>query len=230
MPQDDRSRGVCTDVSKLPLPFPPWSSRNSPAVPLIHALPFPPFPTFLFSSDFPINRANISFTLNARHLLSTTLDSTTRLWNYHTSQVVKTFSCPTTAGSSSANVPAKGDEEKAAEEGLSNERLGCASEYLVVPRALVGREMGGQGGEEREGREKEVWIVGGGEDGRVVAWDVQSRQVVLDMRCHEGKLSPFFALTLLRKLSIYVMEEADLACHDRCRRVHRCAFLHSPSF
>jgi hypothetical protein len=90
--------------------------------------------------------------------------------------------------------------------------------------------MGGQGGEEREGREKEVWIVGGGEDGRVVAWDVQSRQVVLDMRCHEGKLSPFFALTLLRKLSIYVMEEADLACHDRCRRVHRCAFLHSPSF
>lgn len=117
-----------------------------------------------FTSTFSLSsRAHISFTPNGRYLLSTTLDSTTRLWNFHTSKSVKTFS------------------------GGLNEKYGCPSTFLVRPRSDT---------KQQEGEEEEVWIVGGSEDGRVLAWEVQSREVRLDLKAHQGPSPYTFSLSL----------------------------------
>jgi WD40 repeat protein len=125
--------------------------------------------------------ASIAFTPNAHHLLSTTLDSTSRLWTFQPAKVVKTFGL--------------GGK-------LGNDRVGCGTVVLRRPRwprvaaaaAGVGEGEGeGEGSPESSkqplGKQQpdEVWLVGGTEEGRVVGWELQSRRRVLDLgKVHGG--------------------------------------------
>lgn len=124
--------------------------------------------------------ASIAFTPNAHHLLSTTLDSTSRLWTFQPAKVVKTFGL--------------GGK-------LGNDRVGCGTVVLRRPRWPAtqtasegeGASTAGEGYEQSAGqsspskRPDEVWLVGGTEEGRVVAWELQSRKRVLDLgKIHSG--------------------------------------------
>ena len=77
---------------------------------------------------------------------------------------------------------------------------GCPSAFMLHPRRRRAKtapvdvkgkgkakqedEGGDQG--EQAGSGEEVWIVGGSEDGRVLAWEVQSRTIVLDLKATSG--------------------------------------------
>ncbi|CED82889.1 WD40 repeat-containing protein [Phaffia rhodozyma] len=61
--------------------------------------------------------------------------------------------------------------------GALNEQYGCPSTFLVRPR---------EGGNVQD--RQEIWVVGGSEDGRVVAWEVQSREQRLDLKGHQDSV------------------------------------------
>lgn len=126
--------------------------------------------------------ASIAFTPNAHHLLSTTLDSTSRLWTFQPAKVVKTFGL--------------GGK-------LGNDRVGCGTVVLRHPRwpaaeRVTDAAANAEGSQRPSGqpqplkRPDEVWLVGGTEEGRVVGWELQSRRRVFDLgKVHGGASSPF---------------------------------------
>lgn len=72
------------------------------------------------------------------------------------------------------------------------EKGGWVSEKWGCEAIVVERRGGGKGGKAKgkKGSERgECWIVRGSEDGRILGWDVQSREVVLDLKAFNGGLS-----------------------------------------
>lgn len=188
----------------------------------------------MFFHLFPTHRAHISFTPNGRHVLSTTLDSTARLWDYHTSKCMKTY------------------------QGGVLEKWGCPSGFLLHPRRPTSKskrgtkkDLKGKGREVDMGaskessngveaglvvengvgeEEQEVWVVGGSEDGRVLGWEVQSRKIVLDLQASTGSFR-FLCSLCSRSLLSHTLTNCILVpvlVETRSHHFCSCSSSHSP--
>ena len=101
------------------------------------------------------HRSFASFTPSPFFLLSVTLSSTLRVYNFATSKVLKTLRAPGTYVCDKHPCPAVvfGRDETPGQEGHSMENGG-------------------------KRKAKEAWVVTGSENGKVVVWDLGSRRVL----------------------------------------------------
>jgi len=98
-------------------------------------------------------RSYAAFTPSSTYILSSTLASTVRLYDIHSSKVLKTLRAPTIFTSERYPSP--------------------ALLYPALPEA-EGMEIDGT---DRTKKRPEAWVVSGSENGKVVIWDLSSRRV-----------------------------------------------------
>lgn len=118
--------------------------------------------TLVHEDNAPVT--SVRFSPNGKFVLATTLDSCMRLWNYVEGRCIKTY------------------------QGHKNERYSinaCFGTYgVAVPKKdSVGK---GEGSREEEDARRWAFAMCGDEDGRLVLWDVSSKEVLQVVKGHEG--------------------------------------------
>ena len=100
---------------------------------------------------------SVRFSPNGKYVLACTLDSCLRLWNYVDGRCIKTY------------------------QGHKNEKYSINAAFGSYA-AETGEAV------EADGEEQQKWAfaVCGSEDGRAVLWDVSSKEVLQELRGHEG--------------------------------------------
>jgi COMPASS component SWD3 len=101
----------------------------------------------------------VKFSPNGKFVLAATLDSSVRLWNYVEGRCVKTY------------------------QGHKNEKYSlnaCFGTYSAEPESPNGEE------DEVEALQKWAFAVCGSEDGRILLWDVSSKEVLQSLHGHDG--------------------------------------------
>jgi COMPASS component SWD3 len=129
------------------------------------------------------SRSFATFTPSPFFLLSATLSSTLRVYNFATSKVLKTLRAPGVYVSDKHPCPAVvfGHEEVAKQNGLS------------VSSNSSGRR-----------KRRESWVVTGSENGKVVIWDLGSRRVLQVLEGEGSVHSPVVAVAV-SSLLLFVM-------------------------
>lgn len=102
---------------------------------------------------------SVKFSPNGKFVLAATLDSSVRLWNYVEGRCIKTY------------------------QGHKNEKFSinaCFGTYDAEREAVEGDESGEL--------EQQSWafVVSASEDGRILLWDVSSKEVLQDVSGHDG--------------------------------------------
>ncbi|SNX87705.1 related to wd-repeat protein 5 [Melanopsichium pennsylvanicum] len=114
----------------------------------------------------------VSFTPSSEQLLCSALDGSVRLWDVYNSKIVKTY-----VGHLNSKIPMTARlVTKPATRTSLNLPISKSSRSTV--------ENGGSGGE------KDKWgaVMIGSEDGKVVMWDVQTRQILKTWQAHSGAI------------------------------------------
>ncbi|KAK5107287.1 hypothetical protein LTR62_001416 [Meristemomyces frigidus] len=115
--------------------------------------------TLVHEDNAPVT--SVRFSPNGRYVLACTLDSCVRLWDYVDGRVVKTY------------------------QGHRNEKYSINTAFGVY--SAIGEEGVDMAEEEEEGDvEKWAFAVGGSDDGRVLVWDVSSKEVLQELQGHDG--------------------------------------------
>lgn len=114
-------------------------------------------------------RSHACFTPSSTYILSTTLSSTLRIHNIHTSKVLRTFR----HGS------------------YISEKYPCPSVVFAKPQPLS--EPSTQPQTRATGQYENAWVVAGSENGHVVIWDVATKAIVADL---SGPTRPVIALAV----------------------------------
>lgn len=104
-----------------------------------------------------------TFTPSSSFLLSSTLSSTIRLYNFHTSKVLKTLKAPGVYISERFCSPAAMVEALAPEDRIEAD----TDDNGTSPRHIA-----------------DVWVVAGSENGKIVIWDLQTRMVIQTLSAH----------------------------------------------
>lgn len=116
--------------------------------------------TLVHEDNAPV--ASVKFSPNGKFVLAGTLDSCLRLWNYVNGQVVKTY------------------------QGHRNDKFSIRAafgSYTEQPASIIAN------GGESPGRDDEprwAFVACGGEDGKIVLWDVSSKEVLQVLDGHDG--------------------------------------------
>lgn len=108
---------------------------------------------------------SVRFSPNGKYVIAATLDSCLRLWDYVDGRCLKTY------------------------QGHKNEKFSinaCFGQYGVNPGMTTPEEPSLDQDAEREGEPTWAFVACGSEDGRVVLWDVSSKEVLQDFQGHEG--------------------------------------------
>ncbi|WWC59183.1 uncharacterized protein I303_101732 [Kwoniella dejecticola CBS 10117] len=161
-------------------------------------------------TNSPVSHA--SFTPSSYFLLSSTLSSTLRIYNIHTSKVLKTiqapgvyvtekFPCPALifappdcSDNPSLSSPPSPDQDQM-EVDQVNSVNGVNGHIQGQGQSSVMTSDGQGQGQRRQattGR-KDAWIIAGSENGKIVIWDLQSKSV---MQVLEGHTSTVVALAV----------------------------------
>ena len=133
------------------------------------------------------NSSYAAFTPASTFLLSSTLSSTLRIYNIHTSKVLKTLRAPTL---------------------FVSEKFPCPA--LLYPAIVVEDGMDidtSSAGDQKTKKKGEAWVVSGSENGKVVIWELSTRRVaqVLD---DGGHTTPVVAVAVsLRQSSVIVVPQ-----------------------
>lgn len=106
---------------------------------------------------------SVRFSPNGKFVLAATLDSCVRLWNYVEGRCVKTY---------------QGHENK---KYSINTAFGSYTAEVEKQRTMEGQEQG-----EPEAQPKWAFAAGGSDDGRVMLWDVSSKEVLQELKGHDG--------------------------------------------
>lgn len=99
-----------------------------------------------------------SFSPNSRYVLCSTLDSHIRLWDFFAGKCVATYA------------------------GHANAKYHIPSLVYVPPKRGSSEAQAWAATEARE-----PLVLAGSEDGRIVFWDLQSREIVLQLQAHSGE-------------------------------------------
>ena len=102
---------------------------------------------------------SVKFSPNGKFVLAATLDSSVRLWNYVDGRCIKTY------------------------QGHKNEKYSitaCFGTYSAEPSSP------GADDEEVEGPQTWAFAACGSEDGKIVLWDVSSKEILQSLHGHEG--------------------------------------------
>jgi COMPASS component SWD3 len=108
-----------------------------------------------------ITRSYAGFTPSSTYLFSSTLSSVLRIYNIHTSNVLKTFRHAS----------------------YVSERFPCPAIVYERPRQTESNPTEAMSLDETP--KAEAWLVSGSENGKIVIWDVGSRNVVGILEGHE---------------------------------------------
>ncbi len=140
-----------------------------------------------------ISRSFATFAPSPFFLLSATLSSTLRVYNFATSKVLKTLRAPGVYVSDKHPCPAVifGREQSPPRNGQNG----------------VDRSMNGNG----RRKTREAWVVTGSENGKVIIWDLGSKRV-LQVLESEGSSSSIVAL------AVSIMTSAEQPT-DSCRYI-----------
>lgn len=111
---------------------------------------------------FGLDSSHARFSPNGKFILCSTMDSTIRLWNYHTGRVLKTYT------------------------GHRNEGFCIFSCFRYVVWVSLGEFCRTDKGDLFRSFTGGKWIVSGSEDGKVVLWDLQTREIVQVLEGHKG--------------------------------------------
>jgi len=154
--------------------------------------------TFDNDTNSPVCYA--AFTPSSTFLLSATLTSTIRIYNIHTSKVLKTFRhpsyvaerypCPAVVFARPTRSPASRSRAGGNGEG-DGDGMEVEVEVDGVSNGTSGRSA--RSGKQGNGGRGEAWVGIGSENGRVVIWDAGSREVVGVL---EGHQRPIFAIAV----------------------------------
>ena len=106
---------------------------------------------------------SVKFSPNGRYVLAATLDSSVRLWNYVEGRCVKTY------------------------QGHQNQKFSINTTFGTYGVEPVGGQAN-NGEELGLGGQRTAWafVACGSEDGRTVLWDVSSKEILQELRGHEG--------------------------------------------
>lgn len=139
-----------------------------------------------------------AFTPASTFLLSSTLSSTLRIYNIHTSKVLKTLRAPTV---------------------FISEKFPCPA--LLYPAIVADGAMdidtNGTGDEHKTTGKGEAWVVSGSENGKVVIWEVSSRRVAQVLE-DGGHNTPVVAVAVGR-IPCLLGDEADCQVSPDGRRL-----------
>lgn len=124
-------------------------------------------------------RSHASFTPSSVFLLSATLSSTLRVYNIHTSKVVKTLKAPQ----------------------FVSEKYPSPAIVFAPPEAAARGSAPKEDSMDLDGRavterSKEAWVICGSETGKVVIWELNSRQVVQILEHSTGHSSSVVAVAV----------------------------------
>lgn len=117
--------------------------------------------TLVHEDNAPVT--SVKFAPNGKFVLACTLDSCLRLWDYVNGRVAKTY------------------------QGHKNEKYSINpvfGTYGALPNPTTNREQNG----EHDSNDDEKWAFAacGSEDGKVVIWDVSSKEVMQSLEGHDG--------------------------------------------
>ncbi|RMY47849.1 hypothetical protein D0865_08434 [Hortaea werneckii] len=114
--------------------------------------------TLVHEDNAPVT--SVRFSPNGKYVLASTLDSCVRLWNYVEGRCLKTY---------------QGHENK---KYSINTAFGT---YTAEPK-----KQGKTGTEDPQDEVKWAFAAGGSDDGRVMLWDVSSKEVLQELKAHDG--------------------------------------------
>ncbi|KAK8846772.1 hypothetical protein IAR55_005860 [Kwoniella newhampshirensis] len=142
-----------------------------------------------------------SFTPSSFFLLSSTLSSTIRVYNIHTSKVLKTLRAPGIFQSEKYPCPAvvfqglpkDGDRNRVNVEEtdmMDIDSEGGNGHSVNGHISTINGSVDGKKGSKRQG---DAWVVTGSENGKLVIWDLQTKRV---LQVLEGHQSPVVAIAV----------------------------------
>jgi COMPASS component SWD3 len=108
-------------------------------------------------------RSCAGFTPSSTYLFSSTLSSILRIYDIHTSKVLKTFRHAS----------------------YVSERHPCPAIIFERPRISNEQLVNGNVNANPDRQSAEAWLISGSENGKVVIWDVKSRNVVAILEGHD---------------------------------------------
>ncbi|WVR04444.1 hypothetical protein IAU60_001447 [Kwoniella sp. DSM 27419] len=139
------------------------------------------------------------FTPSSYFLLSSTLSSTLRIYNIHTSKVLKTLRAPNIYTSEKYPCPAVVFAAPTVDPPIPNGQQATNGDENAMEVDVSGAEFTVQSGTNPPGGKldrPDAWIVSGSENGKLVIWDLQSKRVVQVLEGDLGHTSPVVAVAV----------------------------------
>ncbi|WRT65020.1 uncharacterized protein IL334_001961 [Kwoniella shivajii] len=142
-------------------------------------------------TNSPVSYA--TFTPSSYFLLSSTLSSTLRIYNIHTSKVLKTLQAPGSYISEKYPCPAivfTAPQPQPTPTCQSSDRAGNDVDVnMDVDGDSDGTETQKRvDGKSEEGKKKEAWTVSGSENGKIIIWDLQSKKLIQILPGHTNPI------------------------------------------